>query len=103
MEKYGEDNAKYLMETMGDWLKHYHRLCLIDTGVGPRETYRKICADQIKDKGWVYEEIIGNTVLITKLLSGDWDQQEFLILLPGEKIAASNDSNVVCADTGNSL
>ena len=103
VEKYGEDNARYLMETMGDWLKHYHHLCLIDTGVGPREIYRKICADQIKDKNWVYEEIAGDTVLITKLLSGDWDQQDFLILPPGQKIAASNDADVICADTVNSL
>ena len=41
VEKYGEDNARYLMETMGDWLKHYHRLCLIDTGVGPRRNLPK--------------------------------------------------------------
>ena len=49
VEKYGEDNARYLMETMGDWLKNYHHLCLIDTGVGPHETYRKICEDQVKE------------------------------------------------------
>jgi hypothetical protein len=98
VEKYGEDNARYLMETMGDWLKHYHRLCLIDTGVGPREMYRKICEDQAKEKDWIYEEVAGDTVLITKLLSGDWNEQDFLILLPGQKVAASNDSDVICAD-----
>ena len=97
-EKYGEDNAKYLMETMGDWFKHYRRLTLIDTGVGPCEAYRPICQAEVRDKNWTYEEIAGDTVLIRKLLCGDWDEQDFLILQPGQKIAASNDDAVICAD-----
>jgi len=97
-EKYGEDDAKYLMETMGDWLKHYRRLSLIDTGVGPYEAYRIFCQAQVKDNNWTYEEIAGDTVLIRKLLSGDWDEKDFLILQPGQKIAASNDPDVIRAD-----
>jgi len=98
VEKYGEDNAKYLMETMGDWFKHYRRLTLINTGVGPYEKYRPICQAEARDRIWIYEEVAGDTVLIRKLLSGDWDDQDFLILQPGQKIAASNDETVICAD-----
>jgi hypothetical protein len=36
--------------------------------------------------------------LIKKLLCGDWDEQDFLILQPGQKIVASNDARVICAD-----
>jgi hypothetical protein len=98
VEKYGEDNAAYLMATMGDWLKNYHRLCLINTGVGPYELYRKLCEEQIKENHWDYEEIEGDTVLIAKLLNGDWDEQDFLVLRPGQKVAASNDPDIICAD-----
>ena len=101
VEKYGKDNADYLMETMGDWLKNYRRLSLIDTGVGPYEEYRKICRDEAEEKNWTYEELAGDTVLINKLLNGDWNEQDFLILQPGQKIAASNDRDVICADEEN--
>jgi hypothetical protein len=97
-EKYGADNAKYLMETMGDWFKHYRRLSMIDTGVGPCEAYRAICRDQVNEKNWTYEELAGDTALIKKLLCGEWDAEDFLILQPGQKIAASNDGRVICAD-----
>ena len=97
-EKYGEDNAKYLIDTMGDWFKHYRRLSLIDTGVGPYEKYRAICQAEVSEKNWTYEEVAGDTVLLRKLLSGDWDEQDFLVLQPGQTIAASNDEAVICAE-----
>jgi hypothetical protein len=97
VEKYGKDNADYLMETMGDWFKNYRHVSLINTGVGPSEEYRRICRDEAREKHWTYEELAGDTVLIAKLLNGDWDERDFLVLQPGEKIAASNDASVICA------
>jgi len=100
--KYGKDNADYLMETMGDWLKNYRKLSLIDTGVGPVEEYRRICRDEAKEKSWSYEELAGDAVLIRKLLNGDWNDQDFLIVPPGQRIAASNDEGVVRAEAPSS-
>ena len=98
IEKYGADNAEYLMATMGDWFKNYRRLCLIDTGVGPREDYRRVCRAQADEKRWAYEEIAGDARLIEQLLSGDWNEQDFLVLQPGQRIAASHDASVIRAD-----
>jgi hypothetical protein len=42
--------------------------------------------------------LAGDTALIKKLLCGEWDAEDFLILQPGQKIAASNDGRVICAD-----
>lgn len=97
VELYGEENADYLMETMGDWLKNYRRLSFIDTGVGPREYYRQACRAQARDNAWQYEEIAGDTVLIDKLLAADWNREDFLVLQPGQRIAASLDTSVVSA------
>jgi len=98
VEKYGEDNAAYLMATMGDWLKHYSQLSLIDTGVGPHDEYRQICRAQAQANDWRYEEIDGDAVLIRKLLDGDWNERDFLIVPPGRTIAASNDGDVISID-----
>jgi len=34
VEKYGKDNADYLMEVMGAWQDHYQRAVFIDMGIG---------------------------------------------------------------------
>lgn len=96
--KYGEDNADYLMQTMGDWLKHYRRLALIDTGVGPYDDYSTICRSEAKEKNWSYEELDGDIGLIERLLAGNWSEDDFLVLTPGQKIAVTNDDRLICAN-----
>ena len=95
VEQYGEENAEYLMETMGNWLKHYRQLSFIDTGVGPLENYRAQCQAQAAENDWTYEEVAGNTSLIDKLLSGDWNDEDFLVVRPGEQIDVSHDEGVI--------
>ena len=95
VEQFGEDNAQYLMETMGNWLKHYRQLTLIETGVGPAEEYRKISRAQAQENDWKYEEVPGNTVLINKLLNGDWNDDDFLVVKPGEQIDVSNEEGII--------
>ena len=97
VEQYGEDNAQYLMETMGNWLKHYRRLCLINTGVGPEDHYRRISRDMAEENGWIFEEVAGDTALIKRLLNGEWDERECLVLQPGQKIVASHEESVIRA------
>lgn len=98
VEQFGEDNAQYLMETMGDWLKHYKRLCLINTGVGPAGDYRQSCRAQAEEKGWLFEEVAGDPGLIQRILNGEWDERECLVLPPGQKIVASHEEGVIHAE-----
>lgn len=101
VEQFGEDNAQYLMETMGDWLKNYKRLCLICTGVGPEDDYRRACRALANEKGWLFDEVAGDTGLIERLLNGEWDERECLVLPPGQRIAASHEEGVIhtaCTD-----
>ena len=87
IEKYGEDNARYLMETEQNWMKEYQWATYIDWGLGDSEKYReytKRCAEFL---GWNYDELKGDSSLMQRLVDGRWDTSEFLIAKPGEKIA----------------
>jgi len=87
IEKYGEDNAKYLMETEQNWMKEYQWATYIDWGLGDSEkcrAYTKRCAEFL---GWNYDELKGDSSLMQRLVDGRWDTSEFLIVRPGEKIA----------------
>lgn len=94
---YGEENADYLMESLGAWMRHYDRLALIDTGVGDREAYRRIAGETAATEGLAYEEIEGDLRLLRRLLHGAPGDADFLTVPPGSTIQASLDDTVVRA------
>lgn len=95
VEKYGEDNAKYLIEQEQRWYDNYTRAAFIDTGIGPARQYRNFTQKLAADKGWEYAELPGNTNLIQRLLNGDWHSEDFLIVEPGHTIAESFDELII--------
>jgi len=97
--KYGEDNAKYIAETMGDALTNYNRLAFISMGLKCEKPFRDMAVKEAKERGWTFEEITGSMELLRKLIEGEWDD-DFVILAPGESVAASYDDSIVKIDTG---
>ncbi len=96
IEKYGEDNAEYLMQMEQGWFKEYSWATFIDWGLLNSEKYRqytKECADYLK---WNYDELKGDKSLLQKLVDGKWDESLFLVVKPGEKILADvNNSGII--------
>ena len=87
VEKYGEENADYLMEMEQQWLRDYTRATFIDFGgIGDEEAEArrtKECADWL---GWEFDRQQGDTQLLIDLLAGMWDDERFLVAQPGEVI-----------------
>lgn len=94
--KFGKDNADYLIEVMGAWQKHYDRAVFVDMGVGDSSAAEAKARSQAAQRGWLFECITGDLILLRRLLNGDW-QNDFLVLQPDERSSASNDEQVVCA------
>ncbi len=95
VRQYGEENAKFIMETMGGGLENYTKMAFIDTGVGDSESYRHVVPKLAAEKSWAYEEIKGSTNLLIKLLEGDWDEADFLVIPAGENAEPSHDDGIV--------
>lgn len=86
-EKYGPDNAKYLMETEQGWSKEYQWAAYIDWGFADCEKekeYTRQCAEFL---GWQYDELKADPGLMQRLVDGQWNDNEFLVVKPGQKIA----------------
>jgi enamine deaminase RidA (YjgF/YER057c/UK114 family) len=96
-EKYGEENADYLMETIGDPLKHYSRLTFINSGLGDVRALKEKVRDIALSKQWTFDEYPGDLSLIEKVLDGEWNKDDFLVLKSGEKIAPSYDEGIITA------
>ncbi|MGQ9660940.1 MAG: DUF1638 domain-containing protein [Kiritimatiellia bacterium] len=92
--RFGEDNARYIMETMGNATVHYDRLAFIKLGLPCEEPFRIQAMQEAQDKGWTFDEIEGSLELLRKLLFGEWDD-DFVIVPPGRAIRATHDEHVL--------
>ncbi len=96
VERYGEDNAEYLMEVMGAWKTHYQRAAFVGMGVADESASIAYARDQADRRGWGFDQMEGSMVLLRKLIDGDWDD-DVLVLRPGERLAMSWDEGIVKA------
>jgi hypothetical protein len=94
-EKYGEDNAAFLVEQEMQWYKNYSRALFVNMGLGNIEFYREKTRESAEFLNWEYKELMGDLGLIQKLINGDWNPGEFLILEPGNIIKPSYNESIL--------
>ncbi len=92
--KFGEDNAQYLMEVLGQWYSHYDRAAYVETGLGKSGPFKEQAAEDARQYSWRFEELKGDPVLVRKLLAAEWDD-DFLVLQPGQRIAVTHDRRII--------
>ena len=101
VEKYGEDNAAYLMEALGEWRTHYDRAAFVEMGLSDPAAAAAAEArarDDAERRGWRFERMAGELLLVRRLIDGAWDPADYLVLQPGERLAMSYDDDVIRAE-----
>ncbi len=83
-ERYGDHTAAWLIREM---FKNYSRIVLIDTGAYDPDQYCSYARENADILGVNYEEIQGSLALFDNLMKGKWENNSFIIIRPGEKIA----------------
>ncbi len=95
VDKYGEDNARFLMEFQNQWVENYTTAAYIRMPLNPPAAVEAEARKAAATHGWEFETIDGDDRLIHALVDGEWDEDEFLIVPPGQSISPSNDSTVL--------
>lgn len=96
--KYGEDNAKFLYEQLGDMTRNYHGVTFIAMGIEPDDRFEQRARKDAVERGWTFEKVQGDMRLIQQMVDGPWDADRFLVVPPGKRIVASHDESIVRAE-----
>lgn len=96
VEMYGEEEAKYLSGILDSWQENYKKVAYIDTGIGDQTFDMDLSKQYAEEKAWEFETLAGDTGLILKLLDGEWNDHDFLVVPPPYSIEPSYNEDIVC-------
>ena len=95
VRRYGEENARYIVEQLSGGLRHYDRFAFITAGLGPEEEYMRETRRVAKERGWKVSVLKGSMRLFNLMASGRWPDRDFLVLKPGQEVKAVYAGGVV--------
>jgi hypothetical protein len=87
---YGVENAAYIMETLTA-SRDSNRIVFIDVPELSHLGFAEKARAEAAASGRQFVQLAGDMRLIRKLINGEWDAEEFLVLEPGQKIAGVYD------------
>lgn len=98
VSKYGEEQARHLLEVMSHWAQNYTHGVLIDFEFAKplhlREQVQAVCSK----RGWQFEEIEGDVRLLQRWLDGEWDEASFLIVGPGRRVSPTYRDDIITSE-----
>ncbi|MES2222772.1 MAG: DUF1638 domain-containing protein [Acidobacteriota bacterium] len=93
--QYGEENGAYLFEQFNAFRNHYSQLTYISPGVAGESVFRDQAREEAKKESWRFEEVQGSLSLLQRLVNGEWDDADFLIVPPGSAVRATLGEGIV--------
>ena len=75
--------------------RNYGQVTFIEMGIEPDDRFERRAESDAAGLGWKYEKLQGDMSLIQSLLDGPWDDERFLTVPPGRRIAPSYDERII--------
>jgi hypothetical protein len=101
VEQYGEEDAKYLYHEFTKWADNYGRMTYIEMGLEPDGRFEIEARRRAEERNWQFDHVQGEMGMIERLLNGPWDDEEFLVVQPGQIVVAKYDEKVIAARSAN--
>jgi hypothetical protein len=97
--RYGEENAAFLLEELASFTKHYKRLAFIASPVAGAAGHELKAREIARQQGWQFERLPGDLGRLRRLVDGEWNASEMLVLKPGERIGLRYDGQLIGAES----
>ncbi len=91
---YDEETIEFLLEAT-DSMKNYRSAAYVSMPFGDNPRYSAMTKDTAEYYGWEYHELPGDLSLLERFIAGDWNEEDFLVLEPGEAAVQSVDELVI--------
>ena len=98
VERYGEDNGRFLYEEFTRYQQNYSQLTYIETGLEPDRRFEDQARAEAAEKGWTFQSIHGDLNLFHRLLQGEWSDDDFLVVAPGQRVVSCYDDRIVSVE-----
>ncbi len=95
VEKYGRENADYIMSVLGGWRQNYKRLAYIRMPLEGLPDYAEMARARAAENHWEFDLVEGGLDILAAIAEGAWDEERFCVLRPGETLAATTDERVL--------
>ncbi|MCX8092023.1 MAG: DUF1638 domain-containing protein [Verrucomicrobiae bacterium] len=96
--KYGEEAAQFLLAEYAKFTQHYKRLAFIATPVAHLAERERKAAEIARQQGWTFERLEGDLGWLRRLVDGEWNEREFLVVPPHHSVALSYDDGLIRAE-----
>jgi len=69
--RYGEDNARYLQQELGNLTRHYRQFTFIEMGIEPDGSFEERTRQDAAGRGWAFEKLQGDLGLLRRCWKGN--------------------------------
>ena len=102
VEKWGEENAKYIYETMYGTKPKHNKLIYIEIPETRNPSYAELCRKRAEEAEMEWVLLEGSLGLLRDLIDGNWQEENFLILNPGQRSRGAYDwEEIIKVEEGN--
>ncbi len=64
-------------------------------GIEPDGSFESLAKQKAETRNWKFEKVQGSMGMFQRLVNGDWDQAEFLVIPPGCRVATTYDDGII--------
>lgn len=95
---YDEDDLEFFMESMNGWTKSYQNAAYIKMPFFDKKEMQDFTKEAARFYNWNYTLLEGDLSLLKNFVDGRWNPEQFLIVPPGYRVAASHDSGIIMCE-----
>jgi len=98
VKEYGQENADFIWQSLGTGQQNYDRFTYIHTGVARELDHEQLVRQDAEERKLNFERLEGDLNLLRRLLDGEWNEPDFLTVLPGYRLASRNDEQILAVE-----